>query len=123
MASLNRHLMHAAAWAALIEGLIAGQSTAQNLAEESGVRLLTVRKILSILHRHGTVHICGWEKDSIGRMTLAVYKIGEAKDVPRPRRSRKEIADAYRARNRMKKLAGLPHWVRKDRRKENVCTE
>lgn len=113
MPSLNKHLLHVSGWAILIEGLIAGESTAHELAEESGVRLHTIRKVVNIMNRRGTIHICGWAKDKLDRAIIPIYKVGPGKNVPRPVKSRQQIKRDYLERNRMKKLAGLPHWERK----------
>jgi hypothetical protein len=52
------------------------------------------------LHKEGTVHIVGWQADTIGRDSTPVYALGAGDDTPRSKQSSKERTARYRERLR-----------------------
>lgn len=71
--------------ARLIEAMLDGTLTCQELAEHTGLHYVTVLQYTRELHKAGAAHICQWEADSRGRHLIRVYKIGRGKDAKRPR--------------------------------------
>lgn len=71
--------------ARLINLMLDGVYTCQQLAEETGLHYITVLQYARELHRAGAAHIADWDEDARGRSTLKVYKIGRGKDAKRPR--------------------------------------
>jgi predicted ArsR family transcriptional regulator len=69
--------------AQLIKAMLDGTLTCQELAEETGLHYVTVLQYTRELHAAGAAHICLWEKDTLGRDSVKVYKIGEGKDAKR----------------------------------------
>ena len=94
--------MGAFTYAILIKLLADGTRTCTELAEETGLHILTIYDYTYHLHKAGAVHICTW--DGSGRHMTRIYMLGAGKDVPRPSKSRKQIADDYRARKTAKEL-------------------
>lgn len=71
--------------ARLIEAMLDGTLTCQELAEHTGLHYVTVLQYTRELHRAGAAHICQWDADSRGRHLIRVYKIGRGRDARRPR--------------------------------------
>lgn len=82
--------------------LIDGTRTCLEIAEETGLHVLTVYQYTRELHREGVIHIALWEKDTRGRDAIKVYKLGEGKDAKRHTMTQRERAARYR-----EKKAGL----------------
>jgi DNA-binding transcriptional ArsR family regulator len=76
--------LNAVMFAELIGELMEGPCTAQDLADHTGMHLLTVQRTLRPLYRRKLVHISGWEKDAQGRHVIRVFKMGADKDAKRP---------------------------------------
>ena len=113
MPSLNRWLGNTAAYAALIETLIAGPSSVRELISVSGLADATTRKLVAALHRRGVLRICSWDRDRLGRPTMPVYEIDDGADAPRPPRlTSVQKSQAWRDAQKTKRLAGLPAWER-----------
>jgi predicted ArsR family transcriptional regulator len=74
---------NALAFAKLIRCLQLNPSTLYEMAEESGLHYITVRRYMYALHQENAVHVSGWEKDSRGRDAIKVFKFGAGKDKPR----------------------------------------
>ena len=77
--------INALAQAQLIKLLFDGVYTCHELAEQTGLHYVTVLQYTRELHAVKAVHICAWEKDSRGRDSIKIYKIGEARDAQRKR--------------------------------------
>lgn len=82
--------------------LQAGPVTAQALANETGVHVVTAQDWLRALKAEKTVHIGSWLPDSLGRDAVPVYELGDDKDEPRRRLTRAEISQRYRERQKLK---------------------
>lgn len=94
--------MNAFTYAVLIRLLMDGTRTCRELAEETGLHILTVYDYTYHLHKSGAAFIVTW--DGEGRHQTRIYMIGRGKDAPRPSKSRKQIADDYRSRKAAKEL-------------------
>ena len=80
--------------------LIAGPTTVSGLCEESGLAYNSCRKFVATLYRRKLVHIAAWERDSIGRWTIAAYAWGTGKDAKRP----PKLTPAQRSQRRRDRL-------------------
>ena len=94
--------MSAFTYAVLIRLMMDGTRTCRELAEETGLHILTVYDYTYHLHKSGAAFIVTW--DGEGRHQTRIYMIGRGKDAPRPSKSRKQIADDYRSRKAAKDL-------------------
>ncbi len=94
--------MNAFTYAVLIRLMMDGTRTCRELAEETGLHILTVYDYTYHLHKSGAAFIVTW--DGEGRHQTRIYMIGRGKDAPRPSKSRKQIADDYRSRKAAKDL-------------------
>lgn len=94
--------MNAFTYAMLIRLMMDGTRTCRELAEETGLHILTVYDYTYHLHKSGAAFIVTW--DGEGRHQTRIYMIGRGKDAPRPSKSRKQIAEDYRARKTAKEL-------------------
>ena len=76
--------LNAVMFAEMLGELIAGPCTAQDMAEATGMHILTVQRTMRPMLRRGLVHVCGYEQDSQGRWVIRVFKFGAGKDAKRP---------------------------------------
>ena len=76
----RQHKVNASAYARLCAAMIPGDLTCAELAEETGLHLVTVYQYTRELHAHGAVHIARREPDARGRHNIKVYKLGPGKD-------------------------------------------
>jgi predicted ArsR family transcriptional regulator len=87
--------------ARLIEAMLDGTMSIDELAEHTGLHAITVQRYTRELHRIGAVHITQWEKDSRGRDAIRIFKIGRGRDA-----KREKLTSAQRqARSREKRRA------------------
>ena len=86
MPSLNRHILNSTAWAVFIQTLAEDGGTLQDLAQESGLSIWTISKVLRSLHKRGAIHVASWDNDTLGRPSVRLWKLGRAKDAKRPAR-------------------------------------
>lgn len=92
--------INAIAQAQLIKAMLDGVYNCQELADETGLHYVTVLQYARELHAAGAAYICAWEKDSRGRDSIKIYKIGEARDAQRKRMT----AAQRQAKSRTKKF-------------------
>ena len=78
--------------------LIEGTRTARELADDTGLHVLTVYDWLAAMHAQEVIHVCDWEGE--GRSAMRIFKLGPGKDAPRPVKGRKQAYADYRARKR-----------------------
>jgi len=90
--------INAIAQAQLIKAMLDGTHTCQELAAHTGLHYVTVLQYTRELHAAGAAHICCWEKDSFGRDSIKVYRVGEGEDAKR----QKMTASERQARHRSK---------------------
>ena len=87
--------------ARLIEAMLDGTMSLDELAEHTGLHRVTVQRYARELHRIGAAHIVQWEKDVRGRDSIRIFKIGRGRDA-----TRNKLTQAERqARSRQKRKA------------------
>jgi DNA-binding MarR family transcriptional regulator len=100
--------LNAVMFTMMLEEMLEGPSTAQNLAEHTGMSLITVQRTLRVMHRRGLVYISGWEKDSTSRWAVRVFTFGKGKDAKRPPpKPRAQKSREHRAKTRLDYLKNL----------------
>lgn len=77
--------LNAVMFTMMLEELMAGPCRAQDLADYTGMSMLTVQRTIRVMHRRKVIHIKAWEKDVRGAWTCKVYQLGEGKDAPKPK--------------------------------------
>ena len=77
--------INAVLYARMCSLMTTGDMTCQELAEETGLHLVTVYQYTRELHRFGAAHICRYEPDARGRHIIKIYKLGVGKDAKRVR--------------------------------------
>lgn len=102
------HKVNQETYALVFKELLDGPASCQDLVDVSGLHLVTVQSLMRVLNRHKVVHIAGWNPDSRGRDTSAVFAFGKGRDVKRRVKPKAEIAADYRARKQMKLLTVAP---------------
>lgn len=93
--------------AKLIEALLDGVYTCAELAEITGLHYVTVLQYTRELHRAKAAHICGWEKDSLGRDALKIYRLGRGKDAKREKLTAAQRQQRTRDKQKAIQLANL----------------
>lgn len=94
--------MNAICYAQMCAAMIPGDMTCQELADETGLHIVTVYQYARELHRFGAAHISNYLPDTRGRHLIKVYKLGPGKDARRVRVSQAERQ--RRAREKRKAL-------------------
>lgn len=89
--------MNAISFGKLVAAMLDGTMTKKELADVTGLHYLTVCQYTRELHLQGAAHICMWEKDSLNRDCMPVFKIGEGRDKPRHKDTQSDRAKKYRA--------------------------
>lgn len=82
----------------LFKRLMTDPATAHELADVTGLHIITVQSLMRTLKRHKVVHITDWETDRLDRDTTPVFRMGGGRDKARRRMTRAEIAKRYRER-------------------------
>jgi len=79
--------------------------TAQELTEESGLSMQTVRNYLKALYKAKAIHIADWTEDERGVRSTRAFMIGNKDDAKKPRPiTSKEACAKYRAKMKQIKL-------------------
>lgn len=94
-------------YARILKVFIDDPMPARELAEEVGVSHYTAYRILRALKKHKVAHICAWDKDSIGRALIPVYKFGSGKDAKPVKKTAAERQRDCRERKKAKELNAL----------------
>ena len=93
--------------------LLDGPATAHEVAEHTGIHLITAQEWMRALRKEGVVHIGGWLADSLGRDVTAVYQLGKGRDKPRHKFTHAERQARHRARKKQaaldKLIIGVTH--------------
>lgn len=97
--------------AQLIKMLLDDGYSCKELAEETGLHYVTVLEYTRELHRAGAAHIARYDKDSRGRDSIKVYKLGVGRDAKRAKLTPTERQQRVRKRKQMAILLGLTHEV------------
>ena len=103
--SRRGHKVNALTFSILCKLMMDGTRTCHELAEESGLHVLTVYDWTRELHRQGVIHICMW--DGEGRTSTRIFMFGPGKDAKRPLKARSQISAEYRARKRAQELINM----------------
>ena len=90
----------AISYAQLVLHMLQGDMNCKELAEETGLHYVTVLQYARELYLAKAAHISCWEKDSLGRDNIKIYKIGKGRDAKRSAQTRAEIAKTYRSKLR-----------------------
>lgn len=94
----------ALSYAKLLSYMMSGTLNCNELAEATGLHVLTVYQYTRAMHKEGVTHVCDWETDRMGRETIRIYMLGKGKDAARRTKTRAQIAEDYRTRQRMKQM-------------------
>lgn len=81
----------------------------QEIVEVSGIHKLTAYELLRCFKKHGLVHISGWTKDTLGRDSMPIYKMGKGEDTPRTRMTDSERSKRYLVRKKERELLNLTY--------------
>lgn len=57
--------------------------SAHEIANKTGLHIITAQSLMRAFKKHGVVHVCNWRQDTKGRDAIPVYDIGFKKDKPR----------------------------------------
>ena len=87
-------------YAKLIKYLINNDATLSQIADKTGLHVVTVGNLMKTFRKHKLVHICEWNTDRLGRDQTMVIRWGEGKDVKRFRMSGRERQRLHRERKR-----------------------
>jgi biotin operon repressor len=99
--------LNAALFAMAIEELMTGPTTAQTIADITGMGQVTVWHLIRALRKRGVVHIDSYEADSQGRQMVRVFALGHGEDAKRPPTKRNEKTRVARQRRKAKASAGM----------------
>lgn len=95
--------MNAISYAQMCAAMIAGDLTCQELADETGLHLVTIYQYTREMHRFGAAHIVRYEPDARGRHIVKIYKLGPGKNAKRvrmtPAERQQRMRDKRRAMN------------------------
>lgn len=97
-------------FAMLMEELMTGACTSQQLSDYTGLGIDSTRKVVSALRARKVIHITGWEMNASNRPMIASYSLGQGADAQRPRKSRTQVVREYRARAAKAPLKGTAFY-------------
>lgn len=100
--SRRGHKVNALSFSIMCKLLMEGTRTCRELADETGLHVLTVYDWTAVMHKQGIIHICTWEGE--GRSQTRIFMFGPGKDAPRPVKKRSIISSEYRARKKAEQL-------------------
>lgn len=100
--SRRGHKVNAMSFSIMCKLLMDGTRTCNELAEDTGLHLLTIYDWTREMHRQGIIHICMW--DGEGRSSTRIFKFGPGTDAVRPIKPRSQIHAEYRARQKAAQL-------------------
>lgn len=92
--------VNAIAYAKMCAAMIPGDLTCQELADETGLHIVTVYQYTRELHASGAIHIVRYEADARGRHLVKIYKLGPGKDAKRVRLTQAERQARMRAKRK-----------------------
>lgn len=88
--------MNAICYAQMCAAMIPGDMTCQELADETGLHLVTVYQYTREMHRFGAAHIARYLPDARGRHLIKVYKLGPGRNAARKKLTQAERQQRYR---------------------------
>jgi predicted ArsR family transcriptional regulator len=89
--------VNAMSYAIMLKNMMEGDHSCFELAEITGLHVLTIYQYCRELHKQGVIHICRYEPNERGRHTIKVYKLGQGKDAKRIRMSGLERQAKHRS--------------------------
>lgn len=92
-------------YARVFARLIAEPATARQLAEETGLHVVTVQNLMRCFKKHKLVHVTDWDQDTLGRDRTPIYIFGKGKDKAKYCKSSAEKAKSWRDSRR---IAAIP---------------
>ena len=95
-------------YALAIKFLMSNDATFQQVADETGLHVITISKLIRIFKKHKLVHVCDWLPDRMGRDATMVIRWGAGRDVKRFKMSGRDRQRLCRAR---KKAQVITHPV------------
>lgn len=72
--------------------------TAHDVAEETGMHIVTAQSLMRAFKKHKVVHVSGWVADRLGRDVTPIYKLGAGRDATRHKFTTAERTARYKAR-------------------------
>lgn len=100
--SRRAHKVNAMTFSILCRLMMDGTRTCKELADESGLHIMTVYDWTATLHKYGVIHICMWEGE--GRNSVRIFRFGPGTDSPRPIKPRSKVHAEYRAKKKAMQL-------------------
>ena len=97
------HRIGALSYATLISLLMRGDSSTEELAEETGLHLNTVRNYLAALRKLKVIYISEWRYDRVNHPSLRIFKLGGKQDATRPVAPRGAACKRYRESQKLRK--------------------
>jgi hypothetical protein len=70
--------------ARFIKALLTAPMTRYQLADFTGMHYDTIQRLVKTLKEENVVHICQWNRDSLGRHQNPVYSLGGGVDAEKP---------------------------------------
>lgn len=93
--------VNAKSFALMIESITVRSRTLQSIADETGLHKQTVGNYMRELHKVKLIHICGWEKDRLGRDCIPIFIWGYGADKPRHKYSSAQRQARCRAKKKL----------------------
>lgn len=103
--------MSAILQAKLIKMLLEDGYSCEELAQETGLNYVTVLQYCRELHLAGAAYIMRYDKDTRGRDSIKVYKLGASRDAKRAKLTPAQRQQRVRDRKKMANLLGLTREV------------
>lgn len=88
----------------MVKLMLEGTYNCKELSEMTGLHYVTVLQYTRYLHKAKAAHICMWEKDTMGRDLVKIYKIGAGQDARRSKMTPVERSKRYRDKQRALKM-------------------
>jgi transcription initiation factor IIE alpha subunit len=86
-------------------GMLMQEASANEISEESGLSVQTVRRYLKELYKNNVIHIADYAEDNRGVRTVKVWAFGDNPDAKKPQRiTSKEACAKYRAKMKQIKM-------------------
>ena len=87
-------------YAQVFKHLLENEADCNELANITGLHIITVRSLMKTLKKHKVVHIVAWNQDAVGREVIPIYKLGTGKDKKRVTLTPAEKMVRYRAKKK-----------------------
>lgn len=101
-------------YALAIKELLETPCTAHDIAEVTGVHIVTAQNLMRTFLRHKIVHVSAWDPDSLGRDVTPVYTLGPGRNAKRRKKTAAERQQRHRDKKRMAAMVSLRPLVTPD---------